>query len=195
MMNANTSFVLQEQIKRRMKKRLPRFESLSTKPASRIALGPCSTPLLFWMVKSAITLTFTTSGRSTKLTSLTCPLEKGAPKIATECDRCCWQEPIVDLNNLESGPLSAMMELYNPYCKWKVRSSVSSSYWISKHVAFFKYSRSFIFMSRWIAEGEYALCERPLKSISPSPSNCLVRTKMRWFRRERLSMQTDQPTS
>lgn len=34
---------------------LPRFESLSTTPASRMALGPCSTPLLFWVVKNSIT--------------------------------------------------------------------------------------------------------------------------------------------
>jgi len=36
-------------------------------------------------------------------------LENGAPKMATECDRFCWQELNVDLNNLVSGPLDAIL--------------------------------------------------------------------------------------
>lgn len=29
--------------------------------------------------------------------------------MATECERFCWQELSVDLNNLDSGPLNAML--------------------------------------------------------------------------------------
>lgn len=36
-------------------------------------------------------------------------MENGAPKIATDCDRLCWQELNEDLNNLDSGPLKAML--------------------------------------------------------------------------------------
>lgn len=65
---------------------------------------------------------------------LTCPLENGAPKMATECDRFCWQELNVDFSNLDSAPLKAMLtQLLSSEIKKKNAAQTNS---LSPDVAF-----------------------------------------------------------
>lgn len=65
-------------------------------------------------------------------------MENGAPKMATECDRFCWQELNVDLNNLDSGPLDAMLTQPESYeIKYKnATEGLSQTNSLSTGVAF-----------------------------------------------------------
>lgn len=75
--------------------------------------------------------------------------------MATEWDRFCWQELSVDLSNLDSGPLSAMLTQPESYetkhkiatkkqiiCRpvWLFKSSASNLEELARRFFFFKSS-------------------------------------------------------
>ena len=104
-----------------MSRSLPKFESLSIRPASLMAFGPCSTPLLFCKIKSFFftpmaeehmeIIWIQSDSRTLNCVIFhTCPLEKGAPTTATDCARL-WQLLVsCVLRRRNSGPLNAIFE-------------------------------------------------------------------------------------